>query len=62
MNTCSAQTHSPAATPLKAKLPPHLWRVLARNGITTIEQAQQSYPHKLSRIAGTTAVAVDMPL
>lgn len=47
MNTCPAHPDSPAATPLKGVLPPHLWRVLARNGITTIEQAAQSYPDKL---------------
>lgn len=32
---------------LKNALPPELWRVLARNGIKTIEEAMQCYPEEL---------------
>ncbi|MEJ5151077.1 helix-hairpin-helix domain-containing protein [Comamonas sp. MYb396] len=47
MNTSTAHPSFHAATTLQGLLPPHLWRVLARNGITTIEQVAQSYPEKL---------------
>lgn len=47
MNTSTAHPSFHAASTLKGVLPPHLWRVLARNGITTIEQAAESYPEKL---------------
>lgn len=47
MNTSTAHPLFDAAPTLQGLLPPHLWRVLARNGITTIEQAAQSYPEKL---------------
>lgn len=47
MNTSTAHPSLHAATTLQGLLPPHLWRVLARNGITTIEQVAQSYPEKL---------------
>ncbi len=47
MNTSTAHPSIHTAPTLQGLLPPHLWRVLARNGITTIEQATQSYPEKL---------------
>ena len=50
MNTSTAHPSFHTAPTLQGLLPPHLWRVLARNGITTIEQATQIYPEQLLRM------------
>jgi len=47
MNWKSDEIKDPEDKALKEILPAALWRVLGRNGITTLKQAQQSYPEQL---------------
>lgn len=42
-----AHPNQPTTSALHERLPSHLWKALARNGITTLEQVEQAYPDKL---------------
>lgn len=47
MNRKTHETQDQEDEALKEILPAALWRVLGRNGITTLNQARQSYPEQL---------------
>jgi hypothetical protein len=50
MTTLPSQLTAEADKPLQDLLPPDLWKLLARHGITTLAQVDALYPAKLLKI------------